>query len=68
MWTMLQQKESCKWELVRDDLDSERLIQTGYTSLDMDVMSSMVNYMNHGIQGNLFDCIIDDLNYFRQVC
>lgn len=64
---MLQQKESCKWELVRDDLDSERLIQTGYISSDMDIMSSMVAYMNHGIQSNLPDYIVDDLNCFCSI-
>ena len=67
MWTMLKQKASQKWELVKDDLNSETLVQTGYTSSDQDVMSSMVAYMNHGIRGNLPDYIVDDLNYFYSI-
>ena len=64
---MLQQKASKKWELIKDDMSSERIIQTGYTASDIGMMSSIVQYMNHGIRGYLPDCMIDDLNYIQLV-
>lgn len=67
MWTMLQRKASKKWELVKDDMNSQRIVQTGYTASDMGIMSAIVQYMNHGIRGSLPDCMIDDLDYIQLV-
>lgn len=66
MWTMLEQKETGKWELIFDDLENERIIQTGYTSSDINIMLKLVGYINYGVKSDLPDYIIGDLDYIKK--
>lgn len=65
-WTMLEQKETKKWELVFDDVANERIIPTGYMSSDMNVMLKFVGYMNYGVKSDLPQVIIDDLDFIKK--
>ena len=70
---MLEQKETGKWELILDDLENERIIQTGYTSSDADVMIKFLGYLNQGVKSDIPDRIIKDffccsnLNNFAKI-
>ena len=66
LWTMLEQKETGKWELILDDTENERIIQTGYTSRDADVMIKFLGYLNQGVKSDIPDQIIKDLDYIKQ--
>lgn len=63
MWTMLMQKKSGKWELVKST--SSDVMFTGYVSSDKNVMMNMVRYMNYGFVSDLPLCIIDDLDFIK---
>lgn len=65
LWTMLEQKETGKWELILDDLENERIIQTGYTSSDADVMIKFLGYLNQGVKSDIPDRILKDLDYIK---
>ena len=66
LWTMLEEKETGKWELILDDLENERIIQTGYTSSDADVMIKFLGYLNQGVKSDIPDRILKDLDYIKQ--
>lgn len=66
LWTMLEHKETGKWELILDDLENERIIQTGYTSSDADVMIKFLGYLNQGVKSDIPNRIIKDLDYIKQ--
>lgn len=66
LWTMLEHKETGKWELILDDLENERMIQTGYTSSDADVMIKFLGYLNQGVKSDIPNRIIKDLDYIKQ--
>lgn len=63
LWTMLEQKETGKWELILDDLENERIIPTGYMASDADVMIKFLGYLNHGVKSDLPQVILDDLDF-----
>ena len=65
LWTMLEQKETGKWELILDDLQNEQIIPTGYMSSDADVMIKFLGYLNHGVKSDLPQGILDDLNFIK---
>ena len=65
LWTMLEEKESGKWELILDDLDNERIIQTGYMSSDADVMIKFLGYLNQGVKSDIPNRILQDLDYIK---
>lgn len=62
----MEQKETGKWELILDDTENERIIQTGYTSRDADVMIKFLGYLNQGVKSDIPDQIIKDLDYIKQ--
>lgn len=62
----MEQKETGKWELILDDPENERIIQTGYTSRDADVMIKFLGYLNQGVKSDIPDQIIKDLDYIKQ--
>lgn len=66
LWTMLEHKETGKWELILDDLENERMIQTGYTSSDADVMIKFLGYLNQGVKSDIPNRILKDLDYIKQ--
>lgn len=66
LWTMLEQKETGKWELILDDPENEHIIQTGYISSDADVMIKFLGYLNQGVKSDIPDRIIKDLDYIKQ--
>lgn len=65
LWTMLEQQETGKWELILDDLENERIIQTGYMSSDADVMIKFLGYLNQGVKSDIPDRILKDLDYIK---
>lgn len=62
----MEQKETGKWELILDDTENERIIQTGYTSSDADVMIKFLGYLNQGVKSDIPDQIIKDLDYIKK--
>lgn len=62
----MEQKETGKWELILDDPENERIIQTGYTSSDADVMIKFLGYLNQGVKSDIPDQIIKDLDYIKK--
>lgn len=61
----MEEKESGKWELILDDLDNERIIQTGYMSSDADVMIKFLGYLNQGVKSDIPNRILQDLDYIK---
>lgn len=62
----MEQKETGKWELILDDPENERIIQTGYTSSDANVMIKFLGYLNQGVKSDIPDQIIKDLDYIKK--
>lgn len=66
LWTMLEEKETGKWELILDDPENEHIIQTGYISSDADVMIKFLGYLNQGVKSDIPDRIIKDLDFIKK--
>lgn len=64
MWTMFQQKDSFKWQLIFTNNDS--IFETGYLCDDLSTMSKFVAYMNHGIKNDIPQHIRDDLDCMKE--
>lgn len=63
-WTMLEQKDTKRWELVYDT--DEKVVATGYFSSDLELMIKAVGYMNQGKKSDLPDCVIKNLEFIKK--